>query len=243
MACIYILGALAVIIANAQKLPEILNAIFTEAFRPASAAGAAFGRTFSIGICRGVFSNEAGLGSAGMAHACSSERDPVKQGFYGVCEVFIDTIVICTLTALALLAGHSGLQFGRASGSETVIEAFACVFGGKAAGLLIACSLILFALSTVLTWSLYGARCVEFLSGKKRSPLMLLYKIAFTLTAVFGGIFELKTVWSISEILDALMALPNIAALIVLSGIVALETRRYFSRGRPADQPFFRARS
>ena len=243
MAVAYVLGTLAVITANTEKLPEVLEAICTEAFEPTSVVGAAFGKTFSVGICRGVFSNEAGLGSAGMAHACSSERDPVRQGFYGVCEVFIDTVVICTLTALAILTGCADLRFGAPGGSEIVIAAFSGVMGNKAAGLVIACSLLLFALSTVLTWSLYGARCIEFLSGKKHKLLMFLYKVAFIAAAAFGGIFELKTVWSVSEILDAFMALPNIAALIVLSGVVRSETNRYFAKDRLRDHTFFSARA
>ena len=181
------------------------------------------------GFARGVFSNEAGLGSAPIAHAASSESDPVKQGLYGIFEVFMDTIVICTLTALAVLcSGVVDGNFGVSdmAGVSTTISAFSTVLGPKVGSLLIAAGIILFASSTVFSWSLYGIRCWEYLFGSKSVKI---YQVIFVLVVVAGATMELDLVWSISDTLNGLMALPNLVAVLGLSGIVVAETKRHFS--------------
>ena len=235
MAAIYILGALIVVLAHADRIGSVFQMIFTSAFRPQAVlggtAGAAFMLALKNGVGRGVFSNEAGLGSAPMAHAASSESDPVKQGLYGIFEVFVDTIVICTLTALAVLcSGVVDGNFGVSAmaGVSTTISAFATVFGEKAGSLIIAVGLVLFATSTILSWSLYGIRCCEYLLGPKS---IRVYQILFILLVAFGATMDLQLVWGISENLNGLMAIPNLVALLALNGVVASLTKKHFSAG------------
>jgi AGCS family alanine or glycine:cation symporter len=210
--------------------------IFKGAFSAQAAIGGAFGitimKTMQKGIGRGVFSNEAGLGSAPMAHAASSETNPVKQGFYGIFEVFMDTIVICSLTALSLLCGVcSGVHvtWGNSAGTELIAAAFSTVFGNKMGSLIIAVGITLFALSTVLGWSLYGTRCFEYLFGTKAS---VGYKIAFVIVVVIGATLKLSLVWDIADTLNGFMAIPNLIALLALSGVVIKLTKEYFADSR-----------
>lgn len=207
--------------------------IFRCAFRADAVLGGTVGTalilTIKKGVGRGVFSNEAGLGSAPMAHAATSETDPVKQGLYGIFEVFMDTIVICSLTSLAVLcSGVVDGNFGVSdmAGVSTTIGAFSTVFGSRIGSLLISGGLILFASSTVFSWSLYGVRCFEYLFGGKA---VALYKVLFVLVVVAGATMELDLVWSISDTLNGLMALPNLVAVLGLSGVVVAETKRHFS--------------
>ena len=208
--------------------------IFKGAFSAEAALGGAFGitimTTIQKGVGRGVFSNEAGLGSAPMAHAASSESDPVKQGLYGIFEVFMDTIVICTLTSLSLLCGTRGigmeLEWGGSGGTELVSAAFSGVFGGQIGSLIIAVGITLFALSTVLSWSLYGTRCFEFLFGSKA---VRGYQIVFICVIIIGSTLKMQLVWDIAETLNGFMAIPNLVALLGLSGVVVKLTRDYFS--------------
>jgi AGCS family alanine or glycine:cation symporter len=172
-----------------------------------------------------VFSNEAGLGSAPIAHASTSERDPAAQGFYGIFEVFIDTIVMGTITALALLMSGIDLNFGTAGTAALNIDAFATVFGARAGSLIIASCMALFAMATVLGWSLYGARCCEYLLGPRGvKPYLTLYVLA----AVAGATMDLGLAWEISDTLNGLMAVPNLIALLALSGVVVRVTREHF---------------
>ncbi len=238
MAVIYILAALVVVFGNIGQIGTVLGAIFKGAFSPRAIAGGALGvgimTTIQKGIARGVFSNEAGLGSAPIAHAATSHSDPVKQGLYGIFEVFMDSIVICTLTALALLMGLSGklgingIEWGVNHGSEMVVTAFSSIFGGKVSSIIIAVGLSLFAFSTILSWSLYGARCCEFLFGKSSKPATLVYKILFCVVLVIGSTLGLDLVWTIGDALNGLMALPNLIALLLLSGTVLKLTKEYF---------------
>lgn len=240
MAVIYIIAALIVIFGNIGQLGGVLGAIFTGAFNPKAVAGGALGAgimlTIQKGIARGVFSNEAGLGSAPIAHAATSETDPVKQGLYGIFEVFMDSIVICTLTSLALLTGLSGqvgmngIDWGASHGAEMVVSAFSGIFGGRIAAIVIAVGLSLFALSTILSWSLYGARCCEFLFGRAARPATLIYKILFCVVLVIGSTLGLKVVWDIGDALNGLMALPNLIALLLLSGTVIKITKEHFAK-------------
>ena len=239
MAVIYIVAALIVVFGNIGQIGVVLGAIFRGAFNPRAIAGGALGvgimTTIQKGIARGVFSNEAGLGSAPIAHAATSESDPVKQGIYGIFEVFMDSIVICTLTSLSLLMGLSGqvgingIEWGVGHGSEMVVAAFTGIFGGKISSIIIAVGLSLFALSTILSWSLYGARCCEFLFGKASKVATLIYKIAFCVVLVIGSTLGLDLVWTIGDALNGLMALPNLIALLLLSGTVIKVTKDHFA--------------
>ena len=238
MAVIYIIAALVVIFGNIGQIGVVLGAIFKGAFSPRAIAGGALGvgimTTIQKGIARGVFSNEAGLGSAPIAHAATSHTDPVKQGLYGIFEVFMDSIVICTLTSFALLmglcgqVGIDGIEWGVSHGSEMVVAAFTGVFGGKFSAIIIAVGLSLFALSTILSWSLYGARCCEFLFGKASRIATLIYKILFCVVLIIGSMLGLDLVWTIGDALNGLMALPNLIALLLLSGTVIKLTKEYF---------------
>lgn len=234
MAAVYIVCALCVVGCNLGSLGKIFVMIFKGAFSAEAALGGAFGitimTTIQKGVARGVFSNEAGLGSAPMAHAASSETDPVKQGMYGIFEVFMDTIVICTLTALTLLCGvESGVEiaWGQSAGAEMIIASFSTVFGAKLGSLLVAVAISLFALSTILSWSLYGSRCCEFLLGHKST---VVYQILFVLLVIVGATLDLDLVWNIAEAMNGFMAIPNLVALLGLSGVVVKLTKEYFSR-------------
>lgn len=234
MALIYIVCSLIVVFANIGVVGKVFAMIFKGAFSAEAALGGAFGitlmSTIQKGVGRGVFSNEAGLGSAPMAHAASSETDPVKQGLYGIFEVFMDTIVICTLTALTLLCGVEsgvGITWGESAGAELISASFATVFGTKAGSFIIALGICLFALSTTLSWALYGSRCFEFLFGTKAVPF---YQIAFILVIVVGAMLKLELVWNIADTLNGFMAIPNLVALLALSGVVAKLTKNHFDK-------------
>ena len=238
MAAIYILCSLIVVCKNSDALGDIFAMIFKGAFSAKAALGGAFGigimTTIQKGVGRGVFSNEAGLGSAPMAHAATSEKDPVKQGLYGIFEVFMDTIVICTLTALTVLCGiHSGVDitWGQSAGTELIIGAFGTIFGARTGSLIVAVGIGLFALSTILSWSLYGARCCEFLLGHKAVPI---YQTLFVIIVVVGATLELDLVWNIADTLNGFMAIPNLVALLGLSGVVIDLTKEHFSRDKAA---------
>ena len=238
MAAIYIVCALCVVFTNLGSIGKVFAMIFQGAFNAEAALGGAFGitimTTIQKGVGRGVFSNEAGLGSAPIAHAATSETDPVKQGMYGIFEVFMDTIVICTLTALTLLCGvESGVEiaWGQSAGAELISQTFATVFGSKIGSLMVAVGIGLFALSTILSWSLYGSRCCEFLFGHKSVPL---YQTAFILVVIVGATLELSLVWNIADTLNGFMAIPNLVALLGLSGVVVKLTREYFAGEKTA---------
>jgi AGCS family alanine or glycine:cation symporter len=229
MAVVYITAALAVIIAHSDAVAGVFGQIFSQALTPGAVAGGAAGisvRTaLSWGFRRGVFSNEAGLGSAPIAHASSSETKPVVQGMYGIFEVFLDTIVICTITGLTLLVSGVGLNFGTYGSVALNIEAFATVFGEKLAGLILSAGLSMFALATVFGWSLYGMRCVEFLFGSRS---VRVYQVLYVAVTVVGATMELESIWQVADTLNGLMAIPNLIALFALSGVVVKLTREHF---------------
>ncbi len=238
MAAVYIVCALCVVFSNLGSLGKIFAMIFQGAFNAEAALGGAFGitimTTIQKGVGRGVFSNEAGLGSAPMAHAATSETDPVKQGLYGIFEVFMDTIVICTLTALTLLCGVEAgvdITWGQNAGAELISAAFSTVFGSQIGALIIAVGIGLFALSTILSWSLYGSRCCEFLLGSKTVPV---YQAIFIAVVVIGATLELELVWNIADTMNGFMAIPNLIALLGLSGVVVKLTRGYFEKEKLA---------
>ena len=232
MAAIYIMASLIVVGLNIEKVGNVFAMIFRGAFNADAALGGAFGitimTTIQKGVGRGVFSNEAGLGSAPMAHAASSEQDPVKQGLYGIFEVFMDTIVICTLTAMTLLCGAGDkIVWGKDAGAELISAAFSSVFGAQVGSVMVAVGITLFALSTILSWSLYGTRCFEYLTGGRGVKV---YQVLFVCVVVIGATLKLDLVWNIADTLNGFMAVPNLVALLGLSGVVIKLTKEHFSK-------------
>ena len=232
MATIYILASLVVVGMHLDSIGNVFAMIFQGAFNAEAALGGAFGitimTTIQKGVGRGVFSNEAGLGSAPMAHAASSERDPVKQGLYGIFEVFMDTIVICTLTALTLLCGAADqITWGQSAGAELIAASFSSVLGAQFGSTLVAVGITLFALSTILSWSLYGTRCCEFLLGSKAARI---YQVLFVAVILVGASLKLDLVWNIADTLNGFMAVPNLIALLGLSPVVIKLTKEHFAK-------------
>ncbi len=230
MAVIYILSALIIFFTHIGNIGNVLRSIFVGAFTPSAVVGGAAGITISAavkrGVGRGVFSNEAGLGSAPIAHAAADTDSAVRQGCFGVFEVFADTIVICTLTAFAVLMSGTPINFGQAAGADLTIAAFGTTLG-RAGGIIISVGLTLFATSTILSWCLYGTRCAEFLF--KTTKIIKPYQVIFCLIIVLGAVTELSLVWDIADTLNGLMALPNLVGLLALSPIVIKLTREYFN--------------
>lgn len=208
----YLLLGCGVLIARAQHLPEALTAIVTGAFTPRAVTGGAVGSMFvglRIGVSRGVFTNEAGMGTAGIAHAAAQVRHPVQQGLMGIMEVFLDTIVICTMTALVILVSGVPIGYGNDVGVTLTTQAFVSVYGGWVS-LLIAAALCCFAVATVLGWGLYGARCAQFLFG---AGVWKKFVVLQGIAVVLGAVLKTSTVWILSEIVNGLMAIPNLIAL------------------------------
>ena len=235
MAALYILLALGVLALNFQTIPVVLHDIVYGAFNPRSVTGGVVGSAFIClqkGVARGIFSNEAGLGTGSIAHACSNTKEPVKQGMLGIFEVFLDTIIICTLTALVILCSGTAITYGQAAGAELTISGFTLTYGGWVS-ILTAVAMCCFAFSTILGWGLYGARCIEFLfSSKVVKPFMIVY----SLVAILGSTTDLGLMWSIAETFNGLMAIPNLIALFQLSGTVARLTREYFEKRRRSPE-------
>ena len=227
MAVLYILLALGIIVLNIGHIPAVFASIFKGAFSPASVTGGAVGSFFMSmkkGVSRGIFSNEAGLGTGSIAHACADTRKPVKQGFFGIFEVFVDTIVICTLTALVILCSEVPITYGQAAGAELTISGFTATYGNWVS-LFTAVAMCCFAFSTIIGWGLYGARCIEFLFGTKvNKPFMFVY----SLVAIVGATLDLGLLWSIAETFNGLMAIPNLIAVFLLSGVVVKLVREHF---------------
>ena len=233
MAVIYIVAALIVIIVNIGAVPAAFKAIFVGAFNPSAIVGGAVGiglkTAITKGVGRGIFSNEAGLGSAPIAHAAADVEHPVQQGIFGVFEVFMDTVVVCTMTALVALlgVGVNNIEYGVSIGADLTISGFMSVFPGKISATCIAVCLSLFAISTVLTWALYGTRCVEFLFGFKAAKI---YQVIFCLFACIAGTTSLQLAWDIADTLNGLMAIPNLIAVALLSPVVFKLTKEYFTK-------------
>ena len=226
MAIVYILGTLTVILFNIEKIPATLALIFTSAFSPAAAVGSFAGASIRMaiqnGVARGVFSNESGLGSAPIAAAAAKTNEPVEQGLISMTGTFIDTLIICTLTGLTILV--TGVWSGDLNGVALTQSAFSTIFSNLGPALL-TIFLVLFAFTTILGWNYYGERCFEFLFGVR---FIWLYRVVFVLMVLLGGFIELDMVWIIADIVNALMALPNLIALLVLSPVVVAETKKYF---------------
>ena len=229
MALFYILLALGVVIMNYRNIPHVFYSIVYGAFCPRAVTGGVVGSFFlsmKKGVSRGIFSNEAGLGTGSIAHACADTRKPVKQGLFGIFEVFADTIVICTLTALVILCSGTPVTYGQAAGAELTISGFTSVYGSWIS-VFTAVAMCCFAFSTIIGWGLYGARCIEFLfsSEKVVKPFMVVY----SLVAILGATVELGLLWSIAETFNGLMAIPNLIAVFLLSGTVVKLVKEYFA--------------
>ena len=229
MAIMYIVLALGVIIFHIKSVPAVFASIIEGAFHPASVTGGVVGSFFMSmkkGVSRGIFSNEAGLGTGSIAHACADTKKPVKQGFFGIFEVFVDTIIICTMTALVILCSGVSVNYGEAAGAELTISGFTAVYGSWVS-IFTAVAMCCFAFSTIIGWGLYGTRCIEFLFGfRSNKPFMVLY----SLTAIVGATMNLGLMWSIAETFNGLMVIPNLIAVFLLSGVVVKMTKEYFAK-------------
>ena len=229
MAIIYILATLAVIFCNANQIIPAFGQIFSGAFTGTAAvggfAGAVVKDAIQKGIARGVFSNESGLGSAPIAAAAAKTEEPVEQGLISMTGTFIDTIIICTLTGLSIIVTEKWIVAGL-EGAPLTQAAFSSLFGTPGALALTFC-LVLFAFTTILGWSYYGERCFEFLFGTKHIKL---YRVVFVIMVALGGFLKLELIWIIADIVNGLMALPNLIALLALSPVIIRETKNYFAR-------------
>ena len=232
MALLYIVLALGVILLNLHVVPSVFASIIEGAFHPSAVTGGVVGSLFlsmKKGVSRGIFSNEAGLGTGSIAHACADTRKPVKQGMFGIFEVFTDTILICTLTALVILCSQVSIPYGQAAGAELTIQGFTATYGNWVS-IFTAVAMCCFAFSTILGWGLYGARCIEFLfSSKVTKPFMVVY----SLVAILGATADLGLMWNIAETFNGLMSIPNLIARFLLSGTVVKLTKAYFAQENP----------
>ena len=219
MALLYLILAIGVILLNANRIPTVFASIFQGAFSPSAVTGGVIGTMFTSmkkGVSRGIFSNEAGLGTGSIAHAAADTSDPIQQGFFGIFEVFTDTIIICTMTALVILCSNIPIAYGVDAGAELTIQGFTATYGNWVS-IFTAVALCCFAFSTIIGWGLYGTRCIEFLFGSKvNRPFMLVY----SLVAILGATVDLGLLWSIADTFNGLMVIPNLIALFLLSGTV-----------------------
>lgn len=229
MALLYILLSLGVVFLHLENVPGVFSSIIQGAFSPSAVTGGVVGSFFTSmkrGVSRGIFSNEAGLGTGSIAHACADTDDPVHQGMFGIFEVFADTIVICTLTALVILCSGIPITYGQDAGAELTILGFTSTYGNWVS-IFTAIAMCCFAFSTILGWGLYGARCVEFLfSPAFIKPFMVIY----ALVSIPGATVDLGLLWSIADTFNGLMSIPNLIAVFLLSGTVIRLTREYFSK-------------
>lgn len=214
-AAVYVVGASAVILHHRQQLPAILRCVFLGAFHPEAILGGGTGigirQAIRWGVARGIFSNEAGLGSAPIAHA-SADAAPEEQGLFGIFEVFLDTLILCTLTGLAVLCSGISIPYGGAAGAALAAEALETVFGSWSAGSLAVCLSVL-ALATVITWQLYGARCAVWLWGERGETA---YRLCYAVVILLGATMDLSQVWALADVFNGLMCLPNLIALLIL---------------------------
>ena len=228
MALLYIVLGIGLIVMRIDRVPAVFVSIFQGAFRPAAVTGGVVGSFFismQKGVSRGIFSNEAGLGTGSIAHACADTKDPVQQGMFGIFEVFMDTIVICTMTALIILLSGVEIPYGQAAGAELTIGGFTAVYGNWVS-IFTAIALCSFAFSTIVGWGLYGARCAEFLLGSK---ILLPFNIAYSLVSILGATVNLGLVWGISDTFNGFMTVPNLIAVFLLTPVVLKLTKEHFA--------------
>ena len=230
MALLYILLSFGVVFFHLENVPGVFSSIIQGAFSPSAVTGGVVGSFFTSmkrGVSRGIFSNEAGLGTGSIAHACADTDNPVHQGMFGIFEVFADTIVICTLTALVILCSGTSVNYGQAAGAELTISGFTLTYGGWAS-LFTAVALCCFAFSTIIGWGLYGSRCIEYLfhTDKVVRPFLVVYSFV----AILGATVDLGLLWSIADTFNGLMSIPNLIALLLLSGTVAKLVKEFFAK-------------
>ena len=227
MAVLYILLGVGLIVMNISRVPAVFAAIFQGAFNPTAVTGGIVGSFFVAmqkGVSRGIFSNEAGLGTGSIAHACADTDKPVQQGMFGIFEVFMDTIVICTMTALIILLSGVTVPYGQAAGAELTISGFTAVYGNWVS-IFTAVAMCCFAFSTIIGWGLYGARCAEFLLGSK---ILLPFNIAYSLVAIVGATVDLALIWGISDTFNGFMTVPNLIAVFLLTPVLLKLIRQHF---------------
>lgn len=229
MAVLYIVLGLGVVFLNFQYVPAVFKSIFEGAFNPSAVTGGVVGSLFLCmrkGVSRGIFSNEAGLGTGSIAHATADTDHPVKQGLFGIFEVFADTIVICTLTALVILCSGVSIQYGEAAGAELTIAGFTNVYGNWVS-IFTAIAMCCFAFSTILGWGLYGTRCCEFIFGTKSIKVFM---VLYSLVAIIGATIDLGLIWNIADTFNGLMAIPNLIAVFMLAPVVVKLVKDYFDK-------------
>ena len=229
MALFYIVLGVGLIGMNINKIPAVFASIIQGAFNPAAVTGGIVGSFFvsmQKGVSRGIFSNEAGLGTGSIAHACADTENPVRQGMFGIFEVFMDTIVICTMTALVILLSGVDIPFGQAAGAELTISGFTAVYGNWVS-IFTAIAMCCFAFSTIVGWGLYGARCAEFMFGSK---ILLPFNIAYALIAIVGATVDLGVIWGISDTFNGFMTVPNLIGVFLLTPVVLKLVREYFKK-------------
>lgn len=232
MALFYVILAAGVVLLNLPRLPYVMEEIFAGAFNPAAFTGGAIGSLFlsmKNGVSRGIFSNEAGLGTGSIAHACADTRKPVKQGMFGIFEVFADTIVICTLTAMVILCSSVSVNYGTAAGAELTISGFTATYGGWAS-LFTAVALCCFAFSTIIGWGLYGSRFAAFLF--RTDKIVKPFFVVYSFVAILGATLDLGILWGVADTFNGLMSIPNLIALFLLSGTVVKLANEYFGEGK-----------
>ena len=234
MALFYIVLAVGVVGLNLPRLPYVLESIVAGAFNPAAFTGGTIGSLFismQKGVSRGIFSNEAGLGTGSIAHACADTKKPVKQGMFGIFEVFADTIIICTMTGLSIvISGGWQPDLGLEGASITMYAFENCLpFPAAVGGFILMMSLVFFAFTTILGWNYYAERCMEYLSNGSNLAVKI-YRWIYIAAVFVGPYLTVSAVWTIADIFNGLMAIPNIVALLALSGVIARTTREYFDR-------------
>ena len=220
MALVYVVLALGAVLLNADRIPAVFGSIIKGAFSPSAITGGAVGSMFlsmKKGVSRGIFSNEAGLGTGSIAHAASDVDDPIRQGYFGIFEVFADTIVICSLTAFVILISGENIAYGVAAGAELTIGGFTTVYG-KWVSAITAVAMCCFAFSTIIGWGLYGTRCIEFLFG---TGVNRGFMIVYSFVAIVGATMDLGLLWDIADTFNGMMVIPNLIALFLLSGTVS----------------------
>jgi len=226
MAAVYLLGGLAVIVANIEGLLPALGLILTDAFTGSAVAGGAIGTMIRYGVARGVFSNEAGLGTAPIAAAAAKTDQPVKQALVSMTGTFIDTIIVCSITGIVLVMG--GQFKSGVTGAALTAQTFDMMLPGPG-GWIVTIGLIFFAFSTILGWSYYGEKCAQYALGKR---IVWPYRCLYTAFVMIGTVVSLDLVWAVSDVVNGLMAFPNLIGIVLLSGVVIKETQVYLSAER-----------
>ncbi len=226
MAIGYVLGGLVVIFSNLELLGPVLELIFTDAFTGQAVAGGALGTVIRYGVARGVFSNEAGMGPAPIAAAAAKTDHPVRQGLVSMTGTFLDTIVVCSITGIVLVMG--GLYTNGETGAALTTHTFAQLLPG-AGGWIVTFGLVFFAYSTILGWCYYGEKCAAYLLG---DGFVLIYRLIYVASVFLGTVVSLDLVWAASDVFNGLMAIPNLIALLMLTGVVVAETRDFAEKRR-----------